>query len=169
MRTGRPRQFNRDEAVRQAMHLFWDRGFDSTSLSQLKSAIGNGITAPSFYAAFGSKEKLFQEAVDCYLQSHGRVTEALWQDELPPRDAIESTLLRSARMQCADDHPNLLAMLEAQNICVEFQCREGYCGSCRTRLLKGEVYYAETPLAFVEQGEILPCCCRAKGEIEIAL
>lgn len=105
MRTGRPRQFDRDEAVRQAMHLFWDRGYDSTSLSQLKSAIGNGITAPSFYAAFGSKEKLFQEAVACYLQTHGRVTEALWQDELPPRDAIESTLLRSARMQCEDDHP----------------------------------------------------------------
>ncbi|MCZ4060654.1 class I ribonucleotide reductase maintenance protein YfaE [Pantoea sp. LMR881] len=73
------------------------------------------------------------------------------------------------RLECADDHPNLLQMLEAQNICVEFQCREGYCGSCRTRLLKGEVHYAEKPLAFVEQGEILPCCCKAKGEIEIAL
>lgn len=82
-----------------------------------------------------------------------------------------TVILRTSgtRLECADDHPNLLAMLEAQNICVEFQCREGYCGSCRTRLLKGEVYYAETPLAFVEQGEILPCCCRAKGEIEIAL
>ncbi|MGB9097249.1 TetR/AcrR family transcriptional regulator [Erwinia sp.] len=105
MRTGRPRQFDRDEAVRQAMHLFWERGFDSTSLSQLKGAIGNGITAPSFYAAFGSKEKLFQEAVQCYLQSHGRVTEALWHDDVLPREAIESTLLRSSKMQCEADHP----------------------------------------------------------------
>lgn len=80
-------------------------------------------------------------------------------------------ILRSSgtRLECADDHPNLLTMLEAKNICVEFQCREGYCGSCRTRLLKGEVHYAEVPLAFVEQGEILPCCCKAKGEIEIEL
>lgn len=105
MKMGRPRQFDRDEAVRQAMHLFWERGFDSTSLSQLKSAIGKGITAPSFYAAFGSKEKLFQEAVECYLQSHGRATEALWHEDLSPREAIESTLLRSSRMQCEAGHP----------------------------------------------------------------
>lgn len=74
-----------------------------------------------------------------------------------------------SRLECAEDHPNLLTALEAHNVCVEFQCREGYCGSCRMRLLKGEVAYAETPLAFIQQGEILPCCCRAKGEIEIEL
>ncbi|AIR85602.1 MULTISPECIES: class I ribonucleotide reductase maintenance protein YfaE [Pantoea] len=80
-------------------------------------------------------------------------------------------ILRSSgsRLECAEDHPNLLVALEAHNVCVEFQCREGYCGSCRMRLLKGEVAYAETPLAFIQQGEILPCCCRAKGEIEIEL
>jgi ferredoxin len=37
------------------------------------------------------------------------------------------------------------------------------------RLLSGEVDYAEKPLAFIEQGEILPCCCKAKGEIELEL
>lgn len=80
-------------------------------------------------------------------------------------------VLRSSgtRLEGADDHPNLLTMLEANNLCVEFQCREGYCGSCRMRLLSGEVDYAEKPLAFIEQGEILPCCCKAKGEIELEL
>ncbi len=73
------------------------------------------------------------------------------------------------RIECAEHHPNLLTTLEAHNLSVEFQCREGYCGSCRMRLLKGEVAYAETPLAFLQQGEILPCCCLAKGEIEIEL
>ena len=73
------------------------------------------------------------------------------------------------RLECAEDHPNLLATLEAHNVCVEYQCREGYCGSCRMRLLKGEVQYAETPLAFIQQGEFLPCCCKANGEIEIEL
>ncbi|WP_312464268.1 TetR/AcrR family transcriptional regulator, partial [Pantoea endophytica] len=63
MRTGRPRQFDRDEAVIKAMHLFWENGYESTSLAQLKASIGKGITAPSFYAAFGSKEALFAEAV----------------------------------------------------------------------------------------------------------
>lgn len=73
------------------------------------------------------------------------------------------------RLEWAEEHPNLLAVLEAHNYCVEFQCREGYCGSCRMRLVKGEVRYAETPLAFVQQGEILPCCCTAQGDIEIDL
>ncbi|WP_173636242.1 class I ribonucleotide reductase maintenance protein YfaE [Paramixta manurensis] len=74
-----------------------------------------------------------------------------------------------ARLQCDDTHPTLLAALESHNLCVEYQCREGYCGSCRTRLLKGEVCYAEQPLAFLQEGEILPCCCKAKGDIEIEM
>jgi len=84
------------------------------------------------------------------------------------RDVV---ILRSSgtRLECAEDHPNLLSLLEAHNLCVEFQCREGYCGSCRMRLLKGEVHYPQRPLAFVQQDEILPCCCKAKGEIELEL
>lgn len=84
MRTGRPRQFDRDEAVIGAMHLFWEKGYDATSLAQLKASIGKGITAPSFYAAFGSKEALFNEAVSCYLKTHAQVTEPLWDPALPP-------------------------------------------------------------------------------------
>ena len=53
---GRPRSFDRDAAIEQALHLFWQQGYESTSLAQLKDAIAGGITAPSFYAAFGSKE-----------------------------------------------------------------------------------------------------------------
>lgn len=55
---GRPRTFDRDQAVEQAMHLFWQHGYDATSLSQLKAGLGGGISAPSFYAAFGSKDAL---------------------------------------------------------------------------------------------------------------
>ncbi|ROR07810.1 class I ribonucleotide reductase maintenance protein YfaE [Erwinia sp. JUb26] len=73
------------------------------------------------------------------------------------------------QLECREHHPSLLAALEANKVCIEYQCREGYCGSCRTRLLKGEVSYASKPLAFIQQGEILPCCCQAKGDIEIEL
>jgi ferredoxin len=52
---------------------------------------------------------------------------------------------------------------------VEYQCREGYCGSCRTRLVSGQVDWLTEPLAFIQPGEILPCCCRAKGDIEIEM
>ena len=102
---GRPRAFDRDAAIIQAMHLFWEYGFENTSLSQLKARIGGGISAPSFYAAFGSKESLFQEAVACYLNTYAQVTECLWDMHLEPRQAVELALRRSAKMQCEPGHP----------------------------------------------------------------
>ncbi|AUL46937.1 TetR family transcriptional regulator [Bordetella trematum] len=102
---GRPRRFDRDAALEQAMHLFWEHGYESTSLALLKANLGGGITAPSFYAAFGSKEALFREVVEHYLATHGQVNAALWDDSLPPRQAIEQSLRRSARMQTGRGHP----------------------------------------------------------------
>ncbi|ALU60992.1 TetR/AcrR family transcriptional regulator [Pseudomonas syringae] len=102
---GRPRTFDRDVAITQALHLFWEHGYDATSLSQLKATIGGGITAPSFYAAFGSKQALFNEVMEHYLDTYGRVTDSLFDTNLPPRDAIELTLRRSAKMQCEPGHP----------------------------------------------------------------
>ncbi len=66
-------------------------------------------------------------------------------------------------------HVSLLQTLEVHQLDVEYQCREGYCGSCRVKLCKGKVCYANTPLAFIQQGEILPCCCLPVGDIEIEL
>ncbi|WP_407073145.1 class I ribonucleotide reductase maintenance protein YfaE [Rosenbergiella australiborealis] len=66
-------------------------------------------------------------------------------------------------------HSNLLQTLEHHQLAVEYQCREGYCGSCRVKLCKGRVSYASQPLAFIQQGEILPCCCLPDGDIEIEL
>ena len=103
-RTGRPRGFDRDEAVQQAMALFWEHGYEATSLAQLKAAMG-GISAASFYAAFGSKEALFREAVDRYLATHGQVMAPLSDPALPPREAVERTLRESARMQTDSAHP----------------------------------------------------------------
>lgn len=100
---GRPRQFDRDAALTKAMHLFWQNGFEATSLSQLKAALG--ISAPSFYAAFGSKEALFHETVALYLQSHGSVMDCLWDPALRPRAAIELALRGSAHMQVEPSHP----------------------------------------------------------------
>jgi ferredoxin len=48
---------------------------------------------------------------------------------------------------------------------VDYQCREGWCGSCRTRLLQGTVHYPHKPLAHLNAGEILPCCCQAASPI----
>ena len=102
---GRPRTFDREHAVEQAMHLFWQHGYDATSLAQLKAGLGGGISAPSFYAAFGSKEALFDECVKRYLATYAQVTECLWDENLPPRLAVETALRQSARMQCDNAHP----------------------------------------------------------------
>ncbi|WP_319783806.1 class I ribonucleotide reductase maintenance protein YfaE [Oceanisphaera sp. IT1-181] len=60
---------------------------------------------------------------------------------------------------------SLLAGLERTGHAVEYQCRGGYCGSCRTTLISGEVSYQSTPLAFIAAGEVLPCCARPEGEV----
>ncbi|EJN08348.1 TetR/AcrR family transcriptional regulator [Herbaspirillum sp. YR522] len=102
---GRPRSFDRDTAIEQALHLFWEQGYEATSLNQLKAAIAGGISAPSFYAAFVSKEALFHECVTRYLSTYAKVTECLWDESLDPKDALETALRRSARMQCERGHP----------------------------------------------------------------
>lgn len=70
---------------------------------------------------------------------------------------------------CKDGHANLLEIFEQHQVVVEYQCREGYCGSCRMRLVKGEVAYSQKPLAFIQDGDILPCCCLPVEDIELAL
>lgn len=62
---------------------------------------------------------------------------------------------------------SLLAGLERTNHAVEYQCRSGYCGSCRVKLLSGSVAYRECPLALVLPNEILTCCCTVIEDIHI--
>ncbi|WP_353349467.1 class I ribonucleotide reductase maintenance protein YfaE [Oceaniserpentilla sp. 4NH20-0058] len=64
---------------------------------------------------------------------------------------------------------NLLESLEAQGVQLPYQCREGYCGGCRTDLIEGEVAYLQEPMAWINEGEILPCCCVPKTPITLKL
>ena len=64
---------------------------------------------------------------------------------------------------------NLLESLEAQGVQVPYQCRDGYCGGCRTDLLEGEVAYLQEPMAWINKGEILPCCCVPKTPLKLKL
>ena len=72
-------------------------------------------------------------------------------------------------LSCPDEHPSLLAALESHAVTVEYQCREGYCGSCRCKLVAGQVQWLTKPLAFIQEGEILPCCYKPQGDIEIEM
>ncbi|HEV3241888.1 MAG TPA: TetR/AcrR family transcriptional regulator [Methyloceanibacter sp.] len=61
---GRPRAFDMDQALDQALHVFWQKGYEGASICDLTAAMG--INPPSLYAAFGNKETLFREALDRY-------------------------------------------------------------------------------------------------------
>jgi TetR/AcrR family transcriptional regulator, copper-responsive repressor len=92
-----------DQALDAALHLFWERGYDGTSLSQLRDAMG--VSSASFYGAFGSKEQLFGLVLDRYAEGYGGVLAPLSDDSLAPREAVESALRNSARMQTDRGHP----------------------------------------------------------------
>ncbi|MEU5341230.1 TetR/AcrR family transcriptional regulator [Streptomyces sp. NPDC020766] len=63
---GRPRGFDADEALEQAMRVFWEQGYEGAGLTELTNAMG--ITRTSMYAAFGNKEDLFRKALERYTQ-----------------------------------------------------------------------------------------------------
>ncbi|MEC0372741.1 TetR/AcrR family transcriptional regulator [Paenibacillus chibensis] len=64
----RQREFDKEQALDEAMELFWKKGYEATSISDLTAAMG--IQRPSLYAAFGGKEELFEAALRKYLNLH---------------------------------------------------------------------------------------------------
>lgn len=64
----RQREFDVDQALEDAMHIFWSKGYEATSLSDLTA--GMGIQRPSIYSAFGDKKELFEAALRKYTAAH---------------------------------------------------------------------------------------------------
>lgn len=104
-KAGRPRSFDRQHAIENSMYIFWEHGYESTSLAMLKAAIHKGISAPSFYAAFTSKAKLFEEVVEHYMAIYGKILSQLTDPDVIPRTAIEAVLTQSAEMQTRPHQP----------------------------------------------------------------
>lgn len=85
---GRPRIFDREVALSRAMVIFWERGYEGTSISDLTDALG--INAPSLYATFGSKEGLFREAIELY--NSNSPTEHALRTGKTAKEAVEAML-----------------------------------------------------------------------------
>lgn len=90
MAMGRPRGFNADEMLDRVVNVFWQHGYEGTSMATLMAA--TGLNKPSLYAAFGSKEELFRSALDRYWQRQAEFTGTLL-DEPSARAGVERMLL----------------------------------------------------------------------------
>lgn len=89
---GRPREFCTEQALAAALGVFWTKGYEGSSLTDLTEAMG--ITRPSLYAAFGNKEELFRKALDLYEREKlAYIGEALAE---PTSRKVAERLLRGA-------------------------------------------------------------------------
>ena len=115
MRSGRPRAFDRDQALERAITVFWEHGYEATSIALLTETLGIG--APSLYAAFGNKRELFAEALDRYLRTYGAFAERALAEEPTARDAVERLLSEAASTYTSPDHPRGCLLISAATNC----------------------------------------------------
>lgn len=102
MTLGRPRSFDRETAVLVAMEHFWRNGYELTTVSQLTNAMG--IAAPSLYAAFGDKDRLFEAAADHYFAALSDRFDGILQ--LPTfRESVTEMLRLSAEAHTEEGTP----------------------------------------------------------------
>jgi AcrR family transcriptional regulator len=100
MAAGRPRAFDVNEALDKAMNVFWRKGYEGASMPELTSAMG--ISSPSLYAAFGSKEALFRRVLDQYeLGPSAYVANAL---KAPTARRMVEQMLRGAVNLLSDEN-----------------------------------------------------------------
>ncbi|XRQ10310.1 TetR/AcrR family transcriptional regulator [Actinomadura welshii] len=116
MARGRPRSFDRDKALAQATRLFWERGYEATSVGDLTEAMN--IRPGSLYAAFGDKKSLFKEVVETYGRSPEGAFIGRALDEEPTARAAFTRILHEAAETYADpSHPaGCLTISAATNV-----------------------------------------------------
>lgn len=100
---GRPREFDRELALTKALELFWSQGYLQTSMSQLCAAMG--ITSPSLYCAFGSKARLFLEALAYYKEKYWRSAFKDFMTESDLYAATQKLFTDAARILLSPDAP----------------------------------------------------------------
>ena len=115
---GRPREFDRDKALESAMRLFWSRGYEATSISDLTKAMQ--ITPPALYSAYGDKKRLFLETVGRYEHSAGCFAQKALTEEPTAELAIRRLLLDAVKSFADPKNPKgCLIVLGATNCAIE--------------------------------------------------
>ncbi|MEP0248390.1 MULTISPECIES: TetR/AcrR family transcriptional regulator [Alphaproteobacteria] len=112
---GRPREFDRDAALAKARDAFWSRGYEGVSMADLVETLG--IASARIYAAFGSKEKLFQEAVALYDEGEGGFATRALAEEPTAARAIERSLREAVETYTRKGRPQGCMVVSAATNC----------------------------------------------------
>lgn len=112
---GRPREFDRAQALEKARDAFWSRGYEGTSMADLVSMLG--LASARIYAAFGSKEDLFREAVVLYETSEGSFATSALAEEPTARRFVERLLRDAIEIYTRPDLPKGCMVVSAATNC----------------------------------------------------
>ncbi|BCL26373.1 TetR/AcrR family transcriptional regulator [Streptomyces aurantiacus] len=131
-RTGRPRAFDRDAALHTAMLVFWERGYATTSTTDLSAAMG--INPPSLYAAFKNKEHLFREAVGLYERTEADASRRAMDEAPTARKAVAALLHESVDRFTTEGKPRgCMIVLAATNCTEDHASVRDFALRCRAR------------------------------------
>jgi AcrR family transcriptional regulator len=117
---GRPRAFDLDQALDQALHVFWEKGYEGTSIADLTGAMG--INPPSLYAAFGNKEKLFKKALDRYEDLRDQILEEAF--AAPTAREAMARLLQGTADRLSDKGKPRGCLMVQGALCGSEECEE---------------------------------------------
>ncbi|MEO0828587.1 MAG: TetR/AcrR family transcriptional regulator [Cyanobacteria bacterium J06635_15] len=121
-KTGRPREFDVDAALDQAVQVFYAKGYEATTLEDLTQAMG--IQRPSLYSAFGNKETLFLKVLERYRTQSVQSSQAALEEEADGKKAIAGFLTQIAEYHITSDGLGCLIV----NSSVDCQPRQGKIG-----------------------------------------
>jgi AcrR family transcriptional regulator len=111
---GRPSNFDHEEALDKALNVFWARGYEGATMTELTEALG--INKPSIYAAFGNKEELFRKALARYVAGPvAFVGEAM--QEPTAKQAVEKLLTQAADFFSDKTTPNGCMIVQGALTC----------------------------------------------------
>lgn len=99
---GRPREFDRDAALAKARDLFWARGYEGVSMADLVAELD--LASARIYAAFGSKQALFREAVGQYQANEGGFARRALEEAPSARAAVERILMDAIELYTRDSN-----------------------------------------------------------------
>lgn len=150
MAMGRPRGFNAEAMLDKVVNVFWQHGYEGTSMATLMAA--TGLNKPSLYAAFGSKEELFRSAFERYWQRQGEFTGKLL-DEPNARAGVERMLLALVDSQTQPGLPHGCLAVHG-----------GLVGSAASAAIRDELRARQARLQTMVQNRLT----RAQAEGELA-